>query len=211
MANWLRCVAEDSGVESGKDAKLTSDYRLMRRVVAGDQDAKRTLLTMLYRRVNARVRYLCSGDAEAEDLTQDTLLQILKAAPRFRADGCLEAWADVITVRTVTRTMGRVRRLRRLFRPRDVDTPSPLDSPEQDLGRRDRQERVHSLLRRLPSEWREAVILKLMYGYSAKEVAHLTGTSLKTVQYHIKLGRAELRRLALKDARIKELFPEVPQ
>ena len=196
-------------MEPEKDAKLTSDYRLLRQVVAGDEDAKRTLLTMLYRRVHSRVRYLCRNDTEAEDLTQDTLLQILESAQSFRADGCLEAWADVITVRTVTRKMGRVRRLRWLFGGSDYERASPAANPEQSLGRSALSERIHALLHRIPADWREVVILKLMCGYSAKEVAQLTGKPLKTVQYHIKLGRAELRRLVLKDTQLREMFPEV--
>lgn len=192
-----------------KDAKLISDYRLMQRVVAGDDHAKRTLLSMLYRRVHSRVRYLSRNDTETEDLTQEALLQILEAARSFRADGCLEAWADVITVRTITRSMARLRRLRWLFGGAALDPPAPTSNPEQALNDRTRADRIHTLLSRLPAEWREVVILKLMYGYSAQEVAELTGHSLKTVQYHIKLGRAELRRLVLKDAALRELFPEV--
>ncbi len=203
-----RSRLQDSRLEPKKDAKLSSDYQLVRQILAGDEDASRTLLTMLYRRVNARVRYLCHNDTEAEDLTQDTLVQILESLRSFRADGCLEAWADVIAVRTVIRTMVRVRRTRWLFGG-SAEPVSALSNPEQAVNDRARSGRLYALMSRIPSEWREVVILKLMYGYSAKEVAEMTGKSLKVVQYHIKRGRAELRRLVLKDVELREMFAEV--
>ncbi len=200
---------EESRLEPKKDAKLSSDFQLVRRVLAGDEEASTTLLTMLYRRVNSRVRFLCRNDAESEDLTQDALLQILESLRNFRADGCLESWADVIVVRTVIRTMVRVRRTRWLFGGGDFEPACALANPEQVVNDRARSGRLYALLSRIPSDWREVVVLKLMYGYSAKEVSALTGKSLKTVQYHIKRGRAELRCLVLKDVELKEMFAEV--
>jgi DNA-directed RNA polymerase specialized sigma24 family protein len=65
------------------------------------------------------------------------------------------------------------------------------------------------LLDRLAPERRLVVVLKLMYGHSAAEVAEMTGLSLEKVRYHLKHGRATLRHLATRDAGIRELFPEV--
>lgn len=200
---------EDSRLELKPDAKLSADSQLVRDVLSGDESASRTLMTQLYRRVHSRVRYLCHNDAEAEDLTQETLLQILESLRNFRADGCLEAWADVIAVRTVIRTMVRVRRSRWLFGGIGPEPAATSSNPEQAVNERARSGRLHALLCRIPTQWREVVVLKLVYGYSAKEVAAMTGKSLKTVQYHIKRGRAELRRLVLKDVELREMFAEV--
>jgi DNA-directed RNA polymerase specialized sigma24 family protein len=116
-----------------RDAKLSSDQELMRQVAAGDERAKRTLVTLLYRRVANRARYLCRNGAEAEDVTQEVLLQILESAGRFRADGCVEAWADVITARTASKHVSRFRRLRWLFGG-EVDEPaSPAADPEHEV------------------------------------------------------------------------------
>jgi RNA polymerase sigma-70 factor (ECF subfamily) len=192
-----------------KDSKLLGDQDLMRAVAAGEPRAKRSLVTQLYRRVTSRARYLCRNDSEAEDVTQEVILEILESAGSFRADGCLEAWADVITARTVARKMGRVRHLRWLLGGEWQEPASPAPGPEHALRNEAGRDRVARLLDRLPPERRMVVVLKLMYGHSAAEVAEMTGLTVDKVRYHLKHGRAEIRYLAVRDPRIRELFPEV--
>lgn len=183
----------------------------MRAVADGEPDAQRTLVTRLFHRVNGRVHRLSRHDSAADDLTQDVLLQVLRSAGCFRGTGCIEAWVDAITVRTVSKRLSRLRRLRWLLGGTLFELASPDAGPEQSLCARTRCARVQHLLRRLPREWQEALLLKLAYGYQAREVAQLTGRTLKETQYHIKRGRAELRRLAIRDAQLRDLAPlELP-
>ena len=195
--------------EQEQTSQLKDDYRLMREVAAGSATARRALLERLYRRIVGRVRNLSRNDIEAEDLVQEVVIHILESAQGFRADGCLEAWADVIIVRTVTKKMTHLRRLRWLFGGEWFEPATRSGDPERTLGQRTRNARVVQLLHRLPQERREVLVLKLMYGYSAVEVAEHTDQSLKAVQYHIKKGRSELRRRILKDGQLRDLFPEV--
>lgn len=200
---------EDNRLEQQPDTRLKDDARLMGRVASGEQEARRRLLERLYRRVVARVRNLSRSDTEAEDLVQEVLLQILESAGSFRAQGCLEAWVDVLIVRTVTKKMVRLRKLRWLLGGEWFDSEARTADPERSLRQSKGNARVVELLGRVPRSRRVVLVLKLMYGYSAQEVAEHTGESLKAVQYHIKKGRAELRRRMEKDEQLRELFPEV--
>ncbi len=200
---------EDNRLDQQADTRLEEDRRLMRRVEAGDDAARRLFLERIYRRVVGRVRNLSRSSSDAEDLVQEVLLQLLESAGSFQAQGCLEAWVDVVIVRTVTRKMTQLRRLRWIFGGEWFDVKSGAPDPELTLRKSAGDARVVELLSRIPRRRRVALVLKLMYGYAATEVAELTGESLKDVQYHIKKGRAELRRRMTKDEQMRELFPEV--
>ncbi len=200
---------KDSLLEQQPDYQLVEDRQLMGRVAGGEEEARRRLLERIYRRVVARVRNLSRSDSEADDLVQEVLLQILESAGGFQAQGCLEAWVDVLIVRTVSRKMTQLRRLRWIFGGEWFEPASGARDPERSLQRTTGDARVVQLLGRVPRRRREVLVLKLMYGYAAREVAELTGESLEAVQYHIKKGRADLRRQMTKDEQLRELFPEV--
>jgi len=188
------------------------DRRLMRNVRNGDRAAQQRLMSRLYRRVHRLARYLTRSDVEADDLTHEALLEILDAAGAYRAEGSIEAWADVIAVRQIRRKLKRSRRFGWLLGgdPEDHPEPaSPTPDPEQQTRQRARQDRLTALLHSLSRDQRLVLVLKLHYGYTAQEVAQLSGLSLKTVQYEIKRGRARLRQRVLRDDQLRELLPKV--
>jgi RNA polymerase sigma-70 factor (ECF subfamily) len=188
------------------------DRRLMRNVRNGDRAAQQRLMSRLYRRVHRLARYLARSDVEADDLTHEALLEILDAAGSYRAEGSIEAWADVIAVRRIRRKLKRSRRFAWLLGgdPEEHPEPaSPSPDPEQQTRQRARQDRLTALLRSLSRDQRLVLVLKLHYGYTAQEVAQLSGLSLKTVQYEIKRGRARLRQRVLRDDQLQELLSKV--
>lgn len=192
-------------MESTKDPKLQDDERLMKQVAAGDKAAKKQLIVMLWRRVNNMSRHLSPYVDEAEDFTQEALLQILRSAPNYRADGCLEAWADIITVRTVMKMLRDLHRKRQFFGGWSDERISGSDM-EQHLLRKARGERVTELLYRLQPDRRVALVLKLVHGYKVSEVAAMMDRPVHTVRYLLRKGRARLRRLVVKDRTLRELF-----
>lgn len=189
-----------------RDARLLGDEQLMKDVAAGCPKAKKDLIMRLYRRVSNTARYLCRTTDQAEDLTQEALLQILKSAGSFQASGCLEAWADVICVRTVRKKLGRHHRTMRVLGGELGDTPSADKNPEQRLAQKTVKVRVADLLGRLKPELQIALVLKLVYGYSVEEVAGMVGEPSSTVRYQLRKGRAELRGLVLKDGELREFL-----
>lgn len=185
------------------------DRDLMRAVQAGRPEAQAALMERLYRRVHRLAGWLARHDAEAEDFAQEALIAILESAHRYRGEGSLEAWADVVAVRVIRRKLGRTRRFRWLLGGEWREPPASAATPEAALSERARADRITALLGGLAPDERLVLVLKLAYGYSAKEVADLTGLSMKAVQYQLKRGRAELRRRALRDEELAASQPGV--
>jgi len=146
---------------------------------------------------------------EAEDLAQEVLLQILKSAPRYRADGCLEAWADVICVRTIMRQSKRRRKRHEILT--EWCEPRIEGATEKDFLHRVRVERLMSILGRMSEYSSLVLVLKLVYDYTLEEVAQITNQPVETVRNILRGGRAKLRKLARKDKILKELYLEGSQ
>ncbi len=189
-----------------RDEKLLRDQSLMERVASGNPKAQEELVTMLWRRVNNMARHFSPDPTEAEDLSQEVMLQILRFAKSFRADGCVEAWADTIAVRTI---MKRIRRLRAKWSFVHLDwigSADPATATENQVLQRERSENIAVLLSKLKENQRMVLLLKLGYGYTIDEVASLTGKSSVRVRQLLRKGRTVLRKQAAKDPRWVELL-----
>src|ERR1700733_12578007 len=80
-----------------------SEAKLMIRVADDDPSARQDLAVRVRPRVQRTARALLRHDADADDATQASILEILRAAASFRGESSLTAWADRIAVRTIMR------------------------------------------------------------------------------------------------------------
>ena len=191
--------------------KLERDAALLRQVSAGDRASKVELVRLLWPRIHGMARHMSPYPDEAEDLAQEAMLQILGAAPRFKADGCVEAWADTIAARTILRKLRRMHLMRRIF-PLGTD-PGARAEPretapdtEAEVLRRATARKLGELLHRLPPDQRMALVLKVVRGQTLDEVATMMNRSGPSVRYLLRKGRARLGELASKDGVARELF-----
>lgn len=187
-------------------ASYASDARLIARVASGDRAAKIELVKRLRRQIARRVCYMSPFYDEIEDLTQEVMLEILISAPRYQAAGCIEAWADAIAVRTVLKKLKQAHRRRRIFTFKDADVEPAKADIERDVMKKARSERISAILRKLPPEQSMALVLKLVHGYSLKEVASLMDRRIESIRYLLRKGCRNARAIALKDKGTKELF-----
>lgn len=191
--------------------KLVRDAALLRQVSAGDRAAKVELVRVLWPRVHGMARHMSPYSDEAEDLAQEAMLQILGAAHRYKAEGCVEAWADTIAARTILRKLRRMHLLRRIFPlgpppPAAAEPGETAPDAEAEALRRATAEKLTELLHRLPPDQRLALVLKVVRGHTLEEVATMMNRSGPSVRYLLRKGRARLGELAAKDGGARELF-----
>lgn len=197
---------------SGKN-KLEYDKLLMDQVKRGDRDAEQKLLVHLWRRVSNMTRYMSPYKQEAEDLTQEVLIEILKSSKSYEAEGCVEAWADVIAVRTILKRLRRHHRLRQLlvFQKSDkneideYEIVAADDNVEDAFHRKALLNQVIHILRKLKPDERSVVVLKLVYGFSVLEISEMMEKRPESIKYLLQKGKGDLKRLAFKDVRLKDL------
>lgn len=150
---------------------------------------------------NAALR-MTGSYADAEDLSQETLLKAYIAFDQFALGTNFRAWV----LRILTNT--HINRYRRACRTPDTvawedltnggarripqeSSPDPLPEDEVLAGIAD--ETIGPALEGLPEEFREAVILSDMHDLSYKEIAQALQIPLGTVRSRIFRGRRLLR------------------
>ena len=190
--------------EEKKREDREADAALARAAASGDRIWQRKLLERLLPTVERTVRCLTRGGADADDLIQLSLIQIIRSTGSFRGDSSLEFWADRVVLLTSAKHFEKGNRRRRLWES-TAQAPEPTIAPvdeqaalsEVGLGMR-------RALDKLPDKLRTAVMLYCILGYSAGEVAALTDTGLNTVRGRVRLGLERLKTYFVKDPVLKE-------
>ena len=136
---------------------------------------------------------LCGNHQDAQDLVQEVLLKVRRGLPGYRP-GNFEGWLSRITTNTF---LDRVRKQNR--RP-TVPLPDKPDrvlpgSPDvtSELAARTLPDELQTLLAALAPDYRVAVVLKDVLGYSYDEIADQLDVPIGTVRSRIHRGRGRLR------------------
>ena len=151
----------------------------------------------VYRETAGFVRsavYLQGGEADLDDIVQETFVRVWKALPRFEGRSSIRTWVYRIAINTA-RQHWRAKGRRREWA---TDTP-----PEQSVQAADVEtaELIRRSLARLPEDQREAFVLHYYEGLSLREIAQVVSCSEGTVKSRLHYGRKALQEL-LKDGGI---------
>ena len=170
------------------------DQHLLAAVRAGDRGALERLLRSHQPRLWAVCRRLTGSDADADDATQEALISIVRALPRFDGRSRFGTWSYRIAVNASLDELRRRRRRPEPGLPGDDDDrgrPEPVattPAPEDAALTAD----VDAALRRLPPEFRAPVVLRDLCGLDYAEIAEVLELPPGTVRSRISRGRAAL-------------------
>jgi RNA polymerase sigma-70 factor (ECF subfamily) len=172
----------------------TADLELMARVAAAQPEAQRELVERVIRCVRARARKFTHNDADADDATQISIIQILRSARTFRGEGRLQAWCERITVRTTIRQERRRAQALALLADVDPDVIDPDVIEQPPVGQEQTTEArcVWSYLEELSDDRQQALQLWAI-GHSVDEIAAQTNASPNTVKDRLRMARRQLR------------------
>lgn len=145
-----------------------------------------------YRDMVFRVAYTYMRSApDADDVTQDVFLKLLKSDASFDSEEHLRRWLVRVTVnacRSLFRTPWR--------RVEDIEGYAhALAMPTKE------HEDLFSAVMRLPERFRVPIVLFYYGGFSTDEIAGLLRLRAATVRTRLTRGRARLRSLLEVDAR----------
>ena len=168
-----------------KDADLASDLQ------TGAPGVAERLVALYGDRLVRSAFLLCGDESEAQDLAQDTFLQAIKSAPRFRGHSAVYTWVYGILLnlwRNHRRRQGRL-----IYTDNLPDLPSDSTPPHDDMDARMRAEAVRRALLRLSDEHREVVLLRYFEHLRINEVARCIGVPAGTVKSRIFNATQRLR------------------
>jgi RNA polymerase sigma factor (sigma-70 family) len=192
-----------------RETDTRTDEDLAVAVASREEGAIDVLVSRYWRRAYLVALQLVGGDpGAAEDVAQETFVQILRSAERFKPDARFRPWFFQI-LRHVASKRGRSDGRRR--RREEVASVSPVSAPHTEAV--DTADAVRSYLGRLAPPIREALALHYLEGLTHREVATVIGAPLGTVSSRIRTGVERLRSelqgvVALGAAPLALLLPE---
>jgi RNA polymerase sigma-70 factor (ECF subfamily) len=154
-------------------------------------------------RVYALAVRMLGNDADAEDVTQEVLLQVVRSGDTFRGESLLSTWLHRVTVNAVLA----LRRKRATARERPFgDDWGAGEEPGAAPGRSRRfaaaeaellggelRGRIEAAIARLPDAYRDPFVLSDVERFSNAEVCDLLGLSLAAVKSRLHRARLMLR------------------
>ena len=149
-------------------------------------------------RVYSLARRMLSNDADAEDVTQDVLLQVVRKLDTFRGEAELPTWLHRVTVNAAL--AHRRRQARRPEQHLDVSldcivTHAGSDGRVPDRKTLDRELRQHleGAIARLPAMYSDVFVLADVEGLPNAEIGQLLGLSLPAVKSRLHRARLMVR------------------
>ena len=180
----------------------TTDAELVKACLQGDRNAWEDVVRRHHQRI-FNVAYRFTGRfEEAEDRTQEIFLKIYRTLGSYRPDsGLLITWMLRVARNHMIDDYRKYKTERAQTSSLQVDyekveeNPARYDTPSEALSRSEAAGVVHRMLKRIPEDLRESVILRDLEELSYEEIAEMLKLPLGTVKSRINRGRAELARL----------------
>jgi RNA polymerase sigma-70 factor (ECF subfamily) len=166
-------------------------------------------------RVYSLARRMLGNDADAEDVTQDVLLQVVRKLATFRGESDFSTWLHRVTVNAALAHRGK--RARR----EEHEVHDPLDTflndghhgasikpwwvaPDQRALAQETHRLIEEAIARLPEIYRDVYVLADVEGLNNPEIADILGLSVPAVK-----SRLHRARLLMRNA-LAHHFEEVP-
>jgi RNA polymerase sigma-70 factor, ECF subfamily len=174
----------------GDKFKVATDHQLMQAVAGGDLDAFNEIV-LRYQSLAWNTAYRFLGDAmEAEDVAQESFLNILKTAPRYRPTATFRTFIYRILANLC---IDRTRKKHPVYTDNLSEVSDLSSSPMKDLIEKERQYQIRKALDSLPPKQKAAMILRHYDGLSYAEIAQILGVTPKAVERLIVHGRTSLQ------------------
>ena len=166
---------------------------VLKHVAKGDQGAFEALYDQLAASVYGLIRKVLRNPSQAEEVTQEVLLEVWRTASRFDpARGSAATWVLTIAHR---RAIDRVRAEEAAVarEQRTAQAPTAVDEVAETVEASMDAERLRRCLAGLTELQRESITLAYYGGYSYAQVAALLDTALGTIKTRIRDGLTRLR------------------
>ena len=176
-----------------------SDRELVATAATGLEGSFEELVRRYQRPISAYV-YRMVGDYEAAlDLTQEIFIKVYGSLARYRSEFKFSTWiykiAHNCAVDHLRRNAGRERSLVNGIEGDQYDLPieSGSLSPEQESERKERRLEIESVVRSLPTTYRELIVLRHSQDLTYEEIVEVTGLPLGTVKNRLFRAREMMR------------------
>jgi len=160
------------------------------RARGGDAKAFAELVEYFHARCMRYARYMLGEQEDAEEAVQDTFIRVYDHLGQFRSDARFEPWLFRILANRCRTLRARRRQRESLVTTGELPVVAVAEAPEET---QDLLEEVEAALDDLPTEQREAFLLRHVEDLSYEDMAVITGVRLSALRMRVKRACDALR------------------
>ena len=192
---------------------IEEDVQLIHRILSGDEEAFTALARKHQKSVHALAWRTIGDFHHAEEITQDTFLQVYRKLSTLKDPRQFSGWLYVITHR---RCLNWLRKNKSAIQPLETTTMEAFDksaysryiSDQREAESAEhRQNLVKKLLKKLPESERTVVTLYYLGKMTTKEIGRFLGVSVNTITSRLQRARKRLRQE--EELLIQEMFRSI--
>jgi RNA polymerase sigma-70 factor (ECF subfamily) len=177
---------------TGRDSPATQDAQVLARLAAGEITALGDLYDAHHSAVRSFLSRATGDPSAAEDLTQATFLEVIRAAASFDGRNSCHSWLIGIAVHMLCRYRHASKRFQRaLDEFRETAVLADID-PEQIVSARRDLSRVEKALYAMTESKRAALLLAEVEGMSCGQIAEILEIPVGTVWTRLHHARRAL-------------------
>jgi len=177
---------------------------ILRRIAAGEQRAFAELVDLYQRPLFGFLGRLGLGQAQAEDIAQETFLRAWSHLSRFESERAqFVTWLFTIARNLAYNAQQSAHQKQETH---EADLPEPTceqPGPAQTLERTQQRTRLQSALRQLPMADRSALALVYVHELGLVDVARIEGDSLAAIKTRLHRAKLKLRELLQADTELE--------
>ena len=182
-----------------RDFSAVNDRELVAIAVNGSDGSFEELVRRYQRPIAAYVYRMVGNYESALDLTQEIFIKVYNSLSRYRSEFKFSTWIYKIAHNAAVDHLRRSStREQSLVAGTESDSfELPIESahltPEQESERKERRGEIESVVRALPANYRELIILRHSQDLSYEEIVEVTGLPLGTVKNRLFRAREMMR------------------
>jgi RNA polymerase sigma-70 factor (ECF subfamily) len=187
-----RPAANVSHTSTGKITLLVQDAR------SGNRGALEELTKQFKDKIFHMVFYRTGNVMDAEDITQETFLQMIKSLPHLKDPKRFSAWLYRIAVNRI-KDYHRKKKLLHFLGIKPARTPIEMDikdsayNPADSVLQQAFWQQFFQAMDTLPSMEREVFILRFVDQLQIKEIVHVLGKKESTIKTHLYRGVKKIK------------------
>lgn len=166
---------------------------LVARARAGDRDALEAVLARVAPAIHRFGLRMCKNAHDADEVLQDTLVNVASHLSDFEGRSSLSSWAFAIARSACSRRRRGMKNRLPLGDEHLIERPDGAPSPEALAAGEELATALGSALGSLPDDYREVIQLRDIEELTAPETAHSLGISTDAVKSRLHRARAALR------------------
>lgn len=182
-----------------QDLAAFSDRDLVATAVSGVEGSFEELVRRYQRPISAYVYRMVGNYESALDLTQEIFIKVYSSLRRYRPEFKFSTWIYKIAHNAAVDHLRRnITREQSLIVGSEGDHfDLPIESnrlnPEQESERKERRVEIEAVVKTLPANYRELIILRHSQDLSYEEIVEVTGLPLGTVKNRLFRAREMMR------------------